>query len=83
MTLFSNSSIWPKEEHKIFTESIKRFYQLELVPNIESWNSNGVVDRSFWFKAGAEGIMGGSVPEKFGGSGGDLGFDSIALYEQA
>jgi len=83
MTLFSNSSIWPKEEHKIFTESIKRFYELELVPNIERWSSNGVVDRSFWLKAGAEGIMGGSVPEKFGGSGGDLGFDSIALYEQA
>ena len=83
MTLFSNSSTWQTDEHKLFAESVRKFYYSEMAPNINEWNENGIVDRQFWLKAGNSGIMGGSVVEEYGGSGGDMGFDSIALYEQA
>ncbi len=83
MTLHTKSATWITEEHKLFKDSVARFYKTEMVPHLDKWNEKGIVDRSFWIKAGEAGIMGGSVPEDFGGSGGDLGFDSIALYEQA
>ncbi len=83
MTLFSPSSTWTTEEHHLFSESVQKFYEQEMVPYVEKWNENGIVDREFWLKAGDAGIMGGSVAEEFGGSSGDIGFDSVALYEQA
>ena len=83
MTLFSPSSSWASEEHHLFSDSVQKFYEHEMVPNVENWNERGIVDRDFWLKAGAAGIMGGSVAEEYGGSGGDMGFDSVALYEQS
>ena len=83
MTLFSNSSTWQTNEHELFSQSVRKFYETEMVPHIEKWNDSGIVDKVFWQKAGHSGIMGGSVSEEYGGSGGDIGFDSVALYEQA
>ena len=83
MTLYSDTSTWISEEHKLFSDSVRKFYANELSPKIEEWNEDGIVGRDFWRKAGSAGVMAGSVPEDFGGAGGDIGFDSIALYEQA
>ena len=83
MTLFTPFHKWVTEEHKLFTESVQKFYNDEMKPNIEDWVENGVVSKSFWEKAGHAGIMSGSVLEEHGGVGGDMGFDSITVYEQA
>lgn len=83
MTLFTPFHKWVTEEHKLFTESVQKFYNDEMKPNIEDWVKNGVVSKSFWEKAGHAGIMSGSVLEEHGGVGGDMGFDSITVYEQA
>lgn len=82
MTLFSDSSTWPQDEHKMFAETVQRFYQNALAPNIETWSENGVVDREFWRKAGENGVMAGAIDDAYGGVSGGLGFDAIALYEQ-
>ena len=83
MTLFTPFHKWVTEEHKLFTESVQKFYNDEMKPNIEDWVDNGVVSKSFWEKAGHAGVMSGSVLEEHGGVGGDMGFDSITVYEQA
>ena len=83
MTLYTPFHKWVTEEHKLFTESVQKFYNDEMKPNIEDWVDNGVVSKSFWEKAGHAGIMSGSVLEEHGGVGGDMGFDSITVYEQA
>ncbi len=82
MGLTTPASTWSGEDHDMFVDAVRRFYSRELVPNMERWTSGGIVDRDFWNKAGDAGLMGGSVPEEYGGSGGGLGFDSIVLYEQ-
>ena len=82
MSLISPSSSWATDEHGMFADSVKRFYQEELVPNIDAWNEQGVVDRAFWRKAGDAGIMAGAIDEAYGGVSGGMGFDAIALYEQ-
>ncbi len=83
MSLFSGSAAWVTDEHRMFAEMAGRFLDDELVPNIDRWVDNGVVDREFWIKAGQTGLMAGSIAEEYGGVGGDMGFDSVTLYEQA
>ena len=82
MEMLTPTAAWAADEHRMFTDAVRRFYADELVPNMERWTEQGVVDRTFWEKAGAHGIMGGAVPEELGGAGGGLAFDAITLYEQ-
>ncbi|HBS50373.1 MAG TPA: acyl-CoA dehydrogenase [Rhodobacteraceae bacterium] len=80
--MFTPTASWVTDEHHMFADAVSRLLQDEMVPNAETWIENGVVDRAFWRKAGEAGIMGGSIPEEYGGVGGGFGFDSVTLYEQ-
>ena len=71
--LYTPFDKWATEEHKLFSESVKRFYEDEMTPHIEEWVNQGKVPKSFWEKAGKSGVMGGAVPEDVGGFGGDIG----------
>lgn len=82
MSLFTPTAAWVSDEHRMFADMTNRFYADELVPNIERWVDQGIVDRSFWHTAGQAGIMGGATPEEYGGAGGDMGFESVTIYEQ-
>ncbi len=83
MALFSENSNWASEEHRMFADMVTRFFADEMAPNIETWVEQGIVDRGFWQNAGAAGIMSGAIGEVHGGVGGDVGFEAVALYEQA
>lgn len=83
MTLFGENAHWASDEHRMFSDMVTRFFADEMAPNIDTWVENGVVDRGFWQSAGAAGIMSGATEEAYGGVGGDIGFESVALYEQA
>jgi len=78
----SPSAGWATDEHRMFLDMVSRFYDDELVPNSERWVEQGIVDRAFWNKAGEAGLMAGTLPEEYGGVGGDAGFDAVVLYEQ-
>ena len=82
MGLFTPTAAWVQDEHRMFADAVARVYADALVPNIETWVKQGMVSREFWEIAGAQGLMGGSVPEAYGGAGGGMGFDAIAVYEQ-
>lgn len=73
---------WMNEEYRQFQEMISRFFSAKLTPNIEAWCNQGMVDREFWRKAGEVGLLGASVPDQYGGSGGDHGHDVIIFLEQ-
>ena len=70
------------EEHLMFKESTRKFFENELSPHAERWAEQGVVDRDFWLKAGEAGLLGASAPEEFGGVGADRSFDALTAYEQ-
>ncbi|MFD1507804.1 acyl-CoA dehydrogenase family protein [Lacimonas salitolerans] len=82
MGLFTPTASWVWDEHKMFADAVARVFADALEPNIEKWVEQGVVDRDFWTLAGDQGIMGGAVPEAYGGAGGGLGFDAITVYQQ-
>jgi alkylation response protein AidB-like acyl-CoA dehydrogenase len=83
MPLFTTTAGWATDEHQMFAEMADRFMGDELVPNLDRWNENGVVDRDMWRKAGEMGLMAGAIPEAYGGVGGGIGFDAVTLYAQA
>jgi len=73
---------WVCEEHLQLQDMARGFFDAELAPNIARWCKQGAVDRDFWCKAGELGLLGASVPEQFGGSGGDHGHDMVIFREQ-
>jgi alkylation response protein AidB-like acyl-CoA dehydrogenase len=70
--------------HEDFRESVRRFLEKEAVPHTEDWEAAGAVDRSFWPKAAAQGLVGFSAPEELGGAGlSDFRFNAVLDEEIA
>lgn len=64
-----------------FAASVQRFYERNAPAEVtERWRRQHIVDRDFWFKAAEAGLLGVSVPEAFGGGGGDFRHE-IAILE--
>jgi acyl-CoA dehydrogenase len=82
VSVFAATASWPQEEHRMFYDSASRLLDDEMVPNIEKWNDQGVVDREFWTKTGEAGILGAALPEEFGGAGAPISFDAVTAYLQ-
>lgn len=72
------------EEIAIYRDAVGKFFDQHASPKrVESWRENGQVDREFWLEAGAAGILGMTVPEEYGGHGGDFRHDLVVLDQQA
>src|SRR5438128_1904818 len=76
----STPSLW-NPEHEIFRETIHRFIDEEIEPNIDEWVEQHEIPRSLWLKAGAAGILGVDIPEAYGGPGGDFLFRLVIAEE--
>jgi len=71
-----------ESEHDLFRESFKQFVEKEIVPNNNDWEDNGIVDRSLFEIAGANGFLGIDIPQDFGGGGiEDYRFNQIMQEE--
>jgi alkylation response protein AidB-like acyl-CoA dehydrogenase len=57
------------DEHELFRDSVRAFIAKELAPHHDEWERDGIVDRSLFTKAGAQGFLGMAVPERLGGGG--------------
>ncbi len=70
-------------EHEAFRETVRKFYEKEVVPNIAKYEQQQHVDRDLWNKAGAMGLLCATMPEQYGGSGVDRLYSMILIEEQA
>lgn len=70
-------------EHEQFRESVARFVDIELVPHHAQWEEDGVVPREVWRKAGEMGLLCPSIPEEYGGFGGDWLYNVVVIEELA
>jgi acyl-CoA dehydrogenase len=73
---------WFREDHQMIEETARAFFAKEFVPNLDRWSEEGIMDRDAWAKAGEAGLLGSTIPEEYGGSGGDFGFDAVIAREQ-
>ena len=71
-----------EEDLNIFADAVGKFFDEHATAEDNArWRANGVVDRDLWYKAGEAGLLGLSVPEEYGGAGGDYRHEVI-LIEQ-
>jgi acyl-CoA dehydrogenase len=56
-------------DHEAFRAGFRSFLQACAVPHTDAWETNGVVDRSFWLAAGQSGYLGFEAPPEYGGLG--------------
>jgi len=68
--------------HQLVRDSVRRFVEREILPDIEQWEEAESFPRELYLKAGAAGILGIGYPEAYGGSHeGDL-FAKVAASEE-
>jgi len=65
-------------EHQVFRESLRSFIQKEILPNVDTWEENGEIDKSIWKKMGDMGYLGLIFPEEYGGL--NLEFDYSKIF---
>ncbi|CAD6558114.1 Acyl-CoA dehydrogenase [Paraburkholderia hiiakae] len=72
-----------RDDHEIFREQARRFIEREIVPFHHQWENQGIVPKSVWRRAGEEGLLCCTIPEEYGGGGGDFGHAAIMIEELA
>jgi len=71
-----------EEEHDLFRESARRFFEKEIGPHRDRWDENGQVDREAYRKAGEQGLLCMFVDPSYGGAGiEDFRFEQIVIEE--
>jgi alkylation response protein AidB-like acyl-CoA dehydrogenase len=65
------------EDHEIFRDSVRKFLDRELAPQLPRFDREGIVDRAAWLAAGSAGLLCPGVPEEYGGLGVDFRYNAI------
>ena len=80
---FSSAREMFSPEHDQYRNSVRRFVEKELVPHHAQWERDGIVPREVWLKAGEMGMLCPSLPEQYGGFGGDWLYNVVVIEELA
>ena len=71
---------WITDELRILHDSALRFTESEFAPHREAWEQQGMCDREAWRAAGTAGLLCASIPEIYGGAGGNYYHEAV-LYD--
>lgn len=74
---------WETEQHRELRKHAAEFLRKESTPHQERWAKQHMVDREFWNKLGAAGLLGVDLPEEYGGLAGDFGLSAVIAEELA
>ena len=70
------------EDHRAFSDSVRRFVDTEVNPHVDEWEAAGRVPLHDLFpKAAALGLLGLEYDEAYGGEGADHSFQLVAAQE--
>ncbi len=70
------------DEIAIFSDAVGQFFERECAPHVNDWRRAGVVPREIWTKAGEAGLLCASIPEEYGGAGGDFRHEAVIIEQQ-
>lgn len=80
MTDIGSRSLFSPDQDS-FRETVRKFFQKEIVPNMAKWDEQGFADKSAWQKAGQCGMLGINIPAEQGGVGGSF-LDAAIVMEE-
>ena len=70
------------DEMNIFSDAVGQFFERECQPHVQDWRKAGKVPREIWTKAGKAGLLCASMPEEYGGAGGDFRHEALIIEQQ-
>ena len=71
------------EEFDALRDTVKRMCDTELAPRAAAIDRDNEFPADMWAKLGELGLLGMTVPEEYGGHGGDFRHDLVLLDQQA
>ena len=78
----AHRSRWMDDDLDALSDLAARFFEKECAPHEERWAEQQHVDREAWNKAGELGLLCLSIPEEYGGGGGDFRHEAVTAIEQ-
>ena len=69
------------ENHELFRDQVRKFFDKELHPHLDRWEKEGIVDRAFWSACGEAGLLCPTMPEAYGWLGLYFGFNAVVGEE--
>lgn len=72
---------WDTDEQKALRQLAADFTRKEIVPHLDEWERAGEIPRELHRKTADAGLIGASVAEEHGGSGGTA-LDMLAILEE-
>ncbi|WP_027000460.1 acyl-CoA dehydrogenase family protein [Eisenibacter elegans] len=69
------------EEHELFRQSVRQFFDKEVVPNADKWEQERRIPKEIFQKMGEQGYLGINFSEEFGGINADFWYSVVFLEE--
>jgi alkylation response protein AidB-like acyl-CoA dehydrogenase len=77
------SRIAYNEDHAMFRDTVRKVFDKALIPNLDRYEEEGIVDRQFWLACGEAGMLCPTIKEEYGGLGLDFGYNAVVAEELA
>ena len=65
------------QDLEMFRDQVRKFYAVHLIPNLDRWEEEKMVDRAFWLACGEAGLLCPQVPPEYGGLGLDYRYNAV------
>jgi Acyl-CoA dehydrogenases len=74
---------WETDDLRLLRKHAAEFFRKEATPHQDRWAKQHEVDREFWTKTGAAGLLCLEVAEEYGGSAATFAHDTVVQQEIA